>query len=69
MAISKSQREILSHTLYRAASNYYCGDSADMQALVSQGLMISEGKKGTWAPDEYFTITAKGRQALKENDK
>jgi len=63
MDITKNQREILDHTAHRAANNHYCGDSEDMQKLCSLGLMRWIGCKG-FAQEEYFTITAKGRQIL-----
>ncbi len=64
MAITKNQREILSHAAYRAANRLYCGDSDDMQELVRLGLMVAVGKK-PFVPDEYFTLTKAGREALK----
>jgi len=38
-----------------------------MQWLVKRGLMTSLGKTG-WCPDEFFTITGKGREAHGEKD-
>lgn len=64
MNITKNQRDILDHTAHRAAGGFYCGDSEAMQELVSLGLMVSAGKKD-FVPDEYFTLTGAGRQALK----
>ena len=63
MSITKSQKEILEHTAYRAAGRMYCGDSVDMQVLVDIGLMVSAGRKG-FVDDEYFTLTGAGRKAL-----
>lgn len=63
MRLTEEQLAILDHTLHRAPRQRYCGDSADMQELVRLGLMVSLGK-ASWCPDEFFTITAKGRQAL-----
>ncbi len=64
MNITNNQREILDHTAYRAAGNFYCGDSDDMQELVRLGLMTPAGKK-PFVPDEYFTLTGAGRKVLK----
>ena len=58
-ALTPKQFDILHHTMHRAARRCYCGDSSDMQALVSRGLMKSLGKVA-WCPDEYFTVTAAG---------
>ena len=63
MELTKSQKEILEHTVNRAANGNYCGDSDDMQALVVMGLMRSVGKT-SFCPDEYFKITPKGREVL-----
>lgn len=62
--LTKEQTNILDHTAHRASQNAYCGDSEAMQGLVSLGLMRSLGKK-SFVPDEYFTITSAGREALK----
>ena len=64
MNITSNQRDILDHTAYRAVGGFYCGDSGDMQELVHLGLMVSVGRK-SFVPDEYFTLTGAGRQALK----
>lgn len=61
MTLTKNQKDILDHTLYRAAGNYYCGDSDDMQVLIGLGLMRNAGIKPE-VPDEYFTITALGKK-------
>ena len=65
MQLNREQIEILNHTDKRAAGGLYCGDSPDMQALVSAGLMESAGRK-SFVPEEYFRMTSKGRDALKE---
>ena len=65
MGLTNNQREILYHTAHRAANSLYCGDSEDMQELVRLGLMRSAGKK-SFVPDEYFTITPKGKQVLRQ---
>jgi hypothetical protein len=64
MNLSKEQMAILHHTVYRAAGGLYCGGGRDMQALVSAGMMESAGRK-SFVPDEYFRITSKGREALR----
>ncbi len=64
MTITANQREILEHTAYRAAGGFCCGDSDDMQELVRLGLMESAGRK-SFVPDEYFKLTALGRESLK----
>ena len=57
--------EILKHTVSRASGGLFCGDSKEMQELVTNGLMESVGFK-SFVPDEYFRITAKGKQYLKD---
>lgn len=64
MELNREQREILEHTAKRAAGGLYCGDSPDMQALVSAGLMEFAGRK-PFVPDTYFRITSAGREALR----
>ncbi len=64
--LNNEQRDILDHTANRAAQGLYCGDSPDMQSLVKHGLMVSAGRK-SFVPDEFFSITTKGKQALKED--
>ena len=63
MTMNRQQVEILDHTESRAANGLFCGDSCDMQALVTAGLMVSAGRK-SFVPDEYFRITGAGRKAL-----
>jgi len=63
ITINQEQKEILDHTMHRAANGLYCGDSEDMQDLVKKGLMVSAGKK-SFVPDEYFKITEKGRKVF-----
>ena len=63
--LTNSQASILEHTSERAAGGLYCGDSADMQALVSAGLMQEAGRK-SFVPDPYFKLTAAGRAALSQ---
>jgi hypothetical protein len=62
--LTKSQIEILDHTVRRAPGGYFCGGGADMASLVDAGLMVSAGRK-SFVPDEYFQITTAGRTALK----
>jgi hypothetical protein len=66
MNLNNEQLEILKHTDSRAANGLFCGDSRDMQLLVSAGLMECAGRK-SFAPDDYFRITNKGRGILHEN--
>ena len=63
--MNQNQLDILDHTIHRAPQGVYCGDSPDMQELVRLGCMASAGKVA-WCPDEYFRITAAGRQAWQE---
>jgi len=65
MKLTKEQIDILDHTMHRAASGFFCGDSPDMQGLVAAGLMESAGRK-SFVPEGYFRITEKGRVALEE---
>lgn len=60
--LSQEQREILDHTLHLASRGLFCGDSPAMQELVAAGWMASAGRV-SWCPDEYFRITAAGREA------
>ena len=66
MKLNKEQIEILNHAAYKAANGFYCGDSPDMRQLVMEGLMVSAGRK-SFVPDEYFSITKKGREILKNS--
>lgn len=63
MGLNREQLEILQHTAIGAARGLYCGDSPDMRALVSEGMMESAGCK-SFVADEYFRLTAKGKDAL-----
>jgi len=65
MKLNKEQISIMNHTAHRADGGYYCGDSPDMKELVQLGLMESAGIK-SFVPDEYFKMTSKGREVLKE---
>lgn len=62
--LSQSQLGILDHTLHCASLGLFCGDSLAMRELVAAGLMESAGRVA-WCPDEYFRITAAGREAWK----
>jgi hypothetical protein len=62
MTTTKEQIEILMHAR-KSPRRMYCGDSADMQALVAAGYMQSRGKVA-WCPDEYFQLTELGLAAL-----
>ncbi len=61
MSLPREQQEILYHTAYHAAQGLYCGDSQDMQELITAGLMEEAGRKG-FVPEAYFRITSKGRE-------
>jgi len=61
--LNKEHYAIMDHANSRAAQGHYCGDSKEMQDLVSLGLMKSLGKK-SFVPDEYFRITEAGKAEL-----
>ncbi len=63
MELTKSQKDIIDHTLHRTANGLYCGNSDDMQVLVKAGLMYKAGSTG-FCPDEYFGVTAAGRKQI-----
>ena len=65
MELTKNQIDILDHTTHRTANGLFCGGSEDMQSLVENGLMYSQGTTG-FCPDEYFGITQLGRKELLE---
>lgn len=65
--MSKEQIAILDHTVHRAANGLYCGGGTDMDALVSAGFMTYVGRK-SFVPDDFFTITSAGRQALADSN-
>ena len=62
--MTQEQIAIMEHTACRAAQGMYCGDSPEMQGLVQAGLMESAGRK-SFVMDEYFRLTAKGREYLR----
>ena len=64
MKLTKEHISIMEHTRDRAAGGLYCGDSPQMQELVTEGLMACAGRK-SFVPDPYFQLTSKGREALK----
>jgi len=64
MELTNAQKSILDHTAHKAAGNFYCGDSKEMQELVRLGLMESAGTK-SFCPDEYFKLTRAGRESLR----
>lgn len=66
-AIDKEEREILWHTVHRAAGGRYCGGGPAMGSLVAKGLMQCIGTPG-WAPDSFYTITRAGVEALRAYD-
>lgn len=65
MELNREHKDILEHTAHRAAGGFFGGDSPAMRELVTAGLMVSAGRK-SFVPDEYFRITGKGREALRE---
>lgn len=66
MYLTKEQIDILDHTKHRTANGLFCGDSKDMQVLVANGLMYSQGKT-SFCPDEYFGITVLGSKELSKD--
>ena len=60
VTLTQAQVEILTHTMYRAAGGFYCGDSPDMKLLIKLGLMRSVGRK-SFLLDEFFKLTPKGK--------
>ena len=66
--MNDEQLSILEHAAYRAPRGNYCGDSPDMQVLVSDGLMEYAGSV-SWSPDRYYRLTDSGRAALNEWEK
>jgi len=62
--LNKEEKDILKHTLERAANKRFCGGSPDMDSLVDKGLMKDLGKV-SFVPDNYYTITQEGEAALK----
>ncbi len=63
-SLNSEQREILYHTLHRAAGGRYCGGSPDMDRLMELGYMQKLGKP-EWAVDYYYGITSAGKRALR----
>lgn len=66
-ALSAEQRDILHHTIHRAAGGRYCGGGPDMDRLVELGYMEYLGTPG-WCPDPFYRITRAGREALRSAD-
>lgn len=62
--LTREQVAILDHTVHRAAGGFYCGGGKAMDGLVEAGMMASAGRK-SFVPEPYYTITSKGRAALK----
>ncbi len=62
--LSKEEKSILTHTRDAAPAGRFCGDSPEMQHLVSLGLMESAGRL-SFVPDEYFRLTAEGQRAVR----
>jgi hypothetical protein len=67
MTLSKNHIDIMQHTRDRAAGGFYCGDSKEMQELVTAGLMEFAGMK-SFVPDKYFKLTRAGREALQAEE-
>jgi len=61
--LSNKQLTILDCAPQRTVTGLYCGDSRDMQGLVSDGLMEPVGRK-SGVRDESFRITGKGCAVL-----
>jgi len=64
--LANEQIAILKHTVNRAVGGRYCGGGKDMDALVDMGLMTYIGTP-SWCQDPFYSITAKGREALKRH--
>ena len=64
------EREVLDHVLNRSANQMYCSHVEDevVSVLATRGLMKLVGKP-SFLPDggAYYTITDRGRKALKES--
>ena len=65
--LSSEERDILLHTMHRAAGGLYCGSSPEMDSLVERGLMEYAGRK-SFVPDPYYRITLKGFEVLQEQE-
>ena len=63
--LSSEERDILLHTMHRAAGGLYCGSSPEMITLIKRGLMVYAGRKSL-VPDPYYRITPKGCEAIRE---
>lgn len=68
ISLTNEQLSILDHTTHRAPRGMFCGGGKDMDFLVSIGLMKSAGRV-SWCPDEYFCITTKGAEVLRNSKK
>lgn len=64
-SVTKNQLEIMVHTRDRASGRRFCGGGIDMDKLVKMGLMKSLGRV-SFVPDEYFTLTEKGEDFIKD---
>lgn len=63
MFLKNERKEIMIHTMERAAGNRFCGDSPDMQFLVENDLMKPVG---SFLGNPYFTLTENGIGYYKE---
>ena len=60
---TREQIEIMRHT-YRTGR--FNGDSAEMDGLVTAGLMFCMGKP-EWSPASYYNLTPDGREWLRQH--
>lgn len=60
MKLNTEQKAIIEHAI---KNGQFCGDSKDMDALVTAGLMEFLGKK-SFVPDGYYRVTTAGKQAV-----
>lgn len=60
VTITSEEMDVLRHTI---RNRRYCGETPVVRSLVEKGLMTSCGRV-SWCPDEYFAVTAKGRETV-----
>ena len=66
-SLNAEQRDILHHTIHRAAGGRYCGGGKDMDRLVELGFMEYLGTP-RWCPDPFYGITRAGREAFRRHN-
>lgn len=60
MELNSEQKAIIEHTI---KNGLFCGDSPDMEALLTLGLIEYAGKK-SYVSDVYYNVTRAGREAV-----